>query len=419
MRGLPLARRRRAAAAALALALAAAGATLTACQHDAVAQTATPVPPAAATDVYTPVVAIAHTPMARPVDGNDGKVHLVYELRLMNARPVKATVLQVDAVDASGTVLGTLSGAALLGSLRTLDNHFATTPHLESSQSRLLLMHLVFDSRAAVPTNFTHRLHVLGGSIDGTQTTPIDQDYAAAPLSVSPATVPVLGPPLRGRHWAVINGCCEPTSVHRNTGLPVNGDIRFAQRFAIDYMRLNDAGYLVQGAQNDVTHYTAYGADVLAVADGTVVDALDTLDDQVPPTLPPPASITLATADGNHLVIDIGHGLYAFYAHLQKGAIGVKVKIGDRVIRGQSIGTLGNSGNSSAPHLHFHLMDSPSVLGSNGLPFTIDSYTQSGQITDAMFGADGIGSYFGSALSARPVARSATLPLDQAVVDFP
>jgi murein DD-endopeptidase MepM/ murein hydrolase activator NlpD len=57
---------------------------------------------------------------------------------------------------------------------------------------------------------------------------------------------------------------------------------------------------------------------------------------------------------------------------LVKGSL--RVKVGDKVKKGDTLAHLGNSGTSSAPHLHFHLMDSPSVLGSNGLPYVIRSF---------------------------------------------
>ncbi len=266
--------------------------SLSGCSGSDVQAQPAPAPIAPVVDELTPVVAVAHTPQALPVLGSDGRYHLVYELRLMNTRAVRATVLQVQAIDAAdpSRVLGALEGLQLLASLRTLDNKFAANPDLEVNEARLLLMHLGFDSHSAVPAKLAHRLRVLGGSIDASNPTPVDQTYRSAPLMVSDKSPPVLGPPLKGMHWVAINGCCDASSVHRNTGLPVNGDIRFAQRFAIDWMRLNPQGFLVSGSEGDVRNYTAYGVDVLAVADGVVVSALDTLEDQAPPALPPPAS---------------------------------------------------------------------------------------------------------------------------------
>jgi murein DD-endopeptidase MepM/ murein hydrolase activator NlpD len=86
------------------------------------------------------------------------------------------------------------------------------------------------------------------------------------------------------------------------------------------------------------------------------------------------------TAGGNYVVIDMGRGRYAFYAHMQPGSL--RVKRGDRVKPGDVLGRLGNTGNTDAAHLHFHVMDSPSPLRSNGLPFTFTRMTGLGRITD-------------------------------------
>lgn len=67
---------------------------------------------------------------------------------------------------------------------------------------------------------------------------------------------------------------------------------------------------------------------------------------------------------GNHVIIG-GHVGFALYAHLRKNSICVTV--GQRVRRGDLLGTVGNSGNSTQPHLHFHLMDRPSPRGANGI----------------------------------------------------
>ena len=143
-------------------------------------------------------------------------------------------------------------------------------------------------------------------------------------------------------------------------------------------MRLDGQGRLRHGPAANVRSYTCYGEELLAVADGVVVSVLDDLPDQVPPKLPDPSTITLANVDGNHVVLDIGQGLFAFYAHMKPGS--VRVRLGQKVRAGTVLGLLGNSGNSSAPHLHFHLMDTASVLGSEGLPYVLSRFKLAGRI---------------------------------------
>ena len=77
--------------------------------------------------------------------------------------------------------------------------------------------------------------------------------------------------------------------------------------------------------------------------------------------------------------MDIGGGRYAFYAHMRPGSL--RVKLGDQVTVGQLLGNVGNSGNSSEPHLHMHIVDhfsTASVLAANGVPYTFTHYRASG-----------------------------------------
>jgi murein DD-endopeptidase MepM/ murein hydrolase activator NlpD len=86
---------------------------------------------------------------------------------------------------------------------------------------------------------------------------------------------------------------------------------------------------------------------------------------------------TADAASGNHIMVDAGSGHYIMYAHLVPGS--PTVQVGDVVQRGFVLGNLGNSGNST-PHLHFQVMDRPSSLGANGLPFVFDSMKRAGTI---------------------------------------
>jgi len=88
-------------------------------------------------------------------------------------------------------------------------------------------------------------------------------------------------------------------------------------------------------------------------------------------------SLNIRTADGNYIILNLGNGMYANYAHLQKGTL--KVEPGDKVKKGDVIALLGNTGNSNASHMHFHVMDGPSPFASNGLPYVIDSFEYGGR----------------------------------------
>jgi murein DD-endopeptidase MepM/ murein hydrolase activator NlpD len=92
--------------------------------------------------------------------------------------------------------------------------------------------------------------------------------------------------------------------------------------------------------------------------------------------------MTLDTAGGNFVALDIGYRRYALYGHLIPGSL--RVKVGDMVKRGQVLGRLGNSGNSTEPHLHFQIADAPSFLLANGLPYMYDRVeVKPGRIVDA------------------------------------
>jgi murein DD-endopeptidase MepM/ murein hydrolase activator NlpD len=151
-----------------------------------------------------------------------------------------------------------------------------------------------------------------------------------------------------------------------------------AERFAIDFVQLNDKNMLNAGPQDQLSSYAFFGDEIYSVADGTVVEVVDGLPEQVPGKLPAEATIQMAA--GNHLVVDISQGRFAFYAHMQPGSL--KVNVGDKVMTGQVLGLLGNSGNTDAPHLHFHVMDGPSPLVSNGLPYVFTSFIGQGMLKD-------------------------------------
>jgi hypothetical protein len=367
-------------------------------------------------DQFTPLVASATTHNTRPFTGSDGRVHLVYELALTNTSPTAATPKKIEVLDAS-EVLATFEGQELLSRLKTTGRLAAEDPTIEFNGTRLFLIDLALDPAIKLTDHLMHRITLLGAPSPGPKSvTPASLTYTVASLEIS-RKLPRIGPPLSGKGWVAANGCCGADSVHRASNLAVNGEIYFAQRFAIDWMRMDDAGRLVHGDSSDVKNYTCYGADVLVVADGTVVETLNDMGDQKPGTLPDPTTITIQNVDGNHVVLDLGEGVFAFYAHLQEGS--VRVAAGDHVKRGQLLGKLGNTGNTSAPHLHFHLMAGPSPLGSNGIPYVIDFFTFAGQVPAAQFAAaSGLDGDWGKGRLRTPSARHDQFPLDLDIVDF-
>ena len=153
-----------------------------------------------------------------------------------------------------------------------------------------------------------------------------------------------------------------------------------------------------------------HGAEVVAAAAGTVVFVRDGQPEGTPYASP-------TGVEGNEVIVRIGPGVWAFYAHLQPGSVAVAV--GDEVAAGQPIGRLGNSGGSLAPHLHFGLLDGPDPRTADSLPFVLDRYTLAGAVDPGAFVAalTGAGA---SELRAEgtPESQEGTLPLNLTVADF-
>jgi hypothetical protein len=229
-------------------------------------------------------------------------------------------------------------------------------------------------------------------------------------VSVSTRPAPVIGPPLEGAGWVAFNGCCKDVP-HRRAGIPVNGVLYVSQRFAIDWIKIDANSQQSNGDSNKNENWPTYGQKAIAVMDAKVVSVLDGLPERVPNALPP--DTTMQNVTGNHVILDLGRGYYAFYAHLQPGSL--KVRVGDRVKRGQVLALLGNSGNTTAPHLHFHVSDGIGPLSSQGLPYVIDGFTARGVATDVTEQ----GKLVWTALPPQQATQRATLPMNGYVVDFP
>ncbi len=135
---------------------------------------------------------------------------------------------------------------------------------------------------------------------------------------------------------------------------------------------------------SELSDYYIYNREVIAPADGIVVEVGDQFPEEL---MKDPAALTAEYFQqlrkklvpeigfpnfvrGNYIIIDHQNGEYSFYGHLSEGSI--KVEIGDTVKQGEVIARVGNTGHSDAPHLHFHLMDSPHCYEANGLPVVFE-----------------------------------------------
>ncbi|MFF0694584.1 M23 family metallopeptidase [Streptomyces tendae] len=183
-------------------------------------------------------------------------------------------------------------------------------------------------------------------------------------------------PPVTGR-WSALNSPADRT--------PSHGVHAYGQTFAIDLVAEPEPGArpgfrALWPLARRSRDFPAFGAPLLAVADGTVVRADDGQRDHLSRTsLPALLYLMLVEGSvrelagarrivGNHLVLDLGDGVHALYAHVQRGSF--TVGEGDRVRAGQVLARCGNTGNSTEPHVHFQLMDGPDPDSARGVPFT-------------------------------------------------
>ncbi len=372
---------------------------------------------ASAKNVYTPVLAVLLAPNdPAPVLGTDHELHVVYELRLSNRGPIPATLQKLEVLDAdSGAVVHTFDGADLQTRVRDIGGVTASNTVIEPGGERLFMADLAFGVSVSVPLVLDHRLALLGPkSPRATDATAITYRVGTVPLDGPPPTL--LVPPLRGSGWVVTSGCCDISNTDRTSILPVNGGLWSPLRFSMDLMQLDDAGLFVHDDPTQLPNFTGYGADVLAVAPGRVVGVSNTLPDQAAGASADPTSSSFESADGNSVVIDLGNGTFAFYGNLQPGSL--LVKVGDHVQRRQVLATLGNSGDSSYPHLSFRLMSGPSPFGSDGLPFVFNAFSYEGQLDPVKYVTEGVTANYLENRVPNPVPVRRELPLGFAIIDF-
>jgi hypothetical protein len=386
-------------------------------------------------DAFTAVLVQVTNPPTFPFAGSDGKFHVAYNVVLQNASRAPATIRKLQVVDATDTtkVIASFADKQLVdpacgfgdcNRLRALPSTPVQDTLIPPQQARVLFVDFAFDSLNAAPKYVMHHLF-FDGSPSPVTANLVPVDYTVTPYGISASGPITIGPPLKGKNWVALNGCCEPGWPHRSTPLSFNGNLVGGQLFAIDWKKTNDQGAFYTGDKTKNESYVDYGSEIMAVADGTVTATLDGQEANAPGVLPADdpvlgPKLTVENVDGNHIVLDIGNGAYAFYAHLLKGSL--LVKVGDKVHKGQAIAKLGNTGNANASHLHFHVMNGPSVLGNSGIPYVLDSFEYQGQISvQQIANADDYltGDFFGPGRLATPEPHKDQLPMAWSIVNFP
>jgi len=331
-------------------------------------------------------VSIAPVASPRPFAGGDGKTHLAYELMVVNMTNLVVTLDRIAVLDgAGGAVLTTLDGDALRRVFR-LNGH-DSAGNLGPAQSALVFLDVVLPDGARAPDALVHRITTTrqakadgpdihkGQPLDASVPIPGTVTFDLAPVPVDRRPAVRLAPPLKGPGWIAANGCCATITSHRGAAMAFDGRLEVPERFAIDFVQIGPDGRLFAGPADQLASYRYYGVPVHAAAGGTVVSIVNDMEEQVPGAVR--SGVTPENAAGNSVVVDMGAGNFALYAHLQTGS--VRVRPGDVVTTGQVLGLLGNTGNSDAPHLHFHVMNGPVPLASQGLPYVFDRFTSAGR----------------------------------------
>ncbi len=160
------------------------------------------------------------------------------------------------------------------------------------------------------------------------------------------------------------------------------------QEFAFDFIKVGKDQLTYKSSGENLTDYYAYGQPIYAIGDGVVVSVLDEISESSDNIKKPSETESeyfkrmksyqeelmskgFKYIFGNHIVIRHENNEYSSYFHLKHGSVAVKK--GDRIKQGQLIAGLGHSGNSTEPHLHFHISNGENIAYSRSLPVEFDN----------------------------------------------
>jgi len=288
------------------------------------------------------------------VTGSDGQRHLAYKLRITSFQShddaLRLTRLAIFG-DAGDVPMITIGGAGLQRLLNRSAAEGKSVEGIPIASGRTLPLFLWLTLPAGLgPGSLRQQLTFVTakGEIERAD------DVPTAVIENAPVKI---APPLRGGRWLVVDGPGNPLSHHWGSPVVIDGKLSIPQRFASDWFGLDEGNHSLRSRYEALTSsvdedWAGYGREVLAVADGVIVDARDGIANGKPlRPLETPADLTAQTLYGNFVILAIAPGVYAHYAHLRQGS--VTVRPGERVRRGVVIGRVGQTGSAGAPHLHF------------------------------------------------------------------
>jgi len=321
--------------------------------------------PVAAADLHSSLELVVPEPPT-PVNVG-GETRLVYELHLTNFSPDRVMLKSIEVRDASrGTPVAHFASTdlpALLGHPGPTAGP-ADPRVIEPGMRAVSYFWIPVGRAGTVPRTLIHRVSFdllePGIRVD------VITDGGGTAVDFRPLLV--LAPPLHGGPWVAVYDPAMSRG-HRRMLFAVNGRAQIPARFAIDWFKIDPNGKLAHGDEAETANWYGYGADVLAVANATVVAVRGNMPESKSVSIHHNA---LQNASGNFVVLDLGSGRYAFYEHLKPGSL--RVRAGDPVTAGQVIASLGYTGDSTGPHLHFHVADGPSPLAAEGLPYVLRDF---------------------------------------------
>jgi len=288
---------------------------------------------------------------------------LAYELYVGTGSKAKVPTpvkVVVRSENASGEVLLELSGDRLTECVRA---PYDANPYLT------VYMWVTLQNGASLPVNLWNEVHFESAG----------STSCKAPVS---AAATDFAPPLLGGPWMAGNGSSNLDHHHRWFVIQYNQAEYASQRFGVDWIKVDKKGNAFENDGKKNRDWYGYGEPLLAVADGTVMDAKDGTPDN-DPFGPRAIPITSNSVLGNFVLLKLEDGRHVAYAHFIPGT--VKVKPLQKVKKGQLLGKLGNSGNSDVPHLHMHVCEGTDMLFSHGIPYMFDRYKYVGHFEDQVY----------------------------------